>query len=177
MDQSAVYTNNLKEYVSRPIGYFRIGCSLHKALNKSTTTIQDIMKWNWQIAECSSKPVIGITQYLYPIDTKLVHIDADGNVVYGTIFRPTKNMTMDSDLLTATSIITCHSSMIDSIDKENMDKDKQKKLQIFNILAQYSLMNTNLSMSNNMTISAFIAVDKLCNLIESDIIDELMEII
>lgn len=178
MDESAVCVTNLRECTISPLtGYFSIGCSLHKALNEPTTRIEDIMKWNRQIAECSSKPITKTPLYLYPIDTQLVRIDGNRNIIYGTVFRPTRGMVMDSELLTATSILTCHSAMIESIDKNRMTKEKRKELQIFNILVQYSLMNTNLNKYSNMRLHAFIAIDRLCDLIESGIIDEFMKII
>lgn len=173
MDESAVYTYDLKNHKLRPTGHFNIGCSLYKALNKPTTTIEHVMKWNWQIAESTNMSIETGYQYLYPIDTQLTRVDANGNIVYGTVFRPRLGVCKDSDILTANSIIGCHSTMIQSIDIENMSKERKRKFQIFDILVQYNLMNSKLNRSNNMPLAAFFAIDRLCELIESGIVDKL----
>lgn len=173
MDESVIYTYELKEYRPRPTGYFNIGCSLYKALNKPTTTIEDIMKWNWQIAECANVFTKDGRQCLYPIDTQLTCIDADGNIIYGTVFRPRAGLQIESDILTANSIINCHLAMTQSINIEKMSKEKKRKFQIFNTLVQYSLMNSNINRFSDMPMAAFSAIDRLCELVESGIVDKL----
>ena len=174
MEDCAVSINNLRDYKCRSIGYVDEGCSLYEALNRPETTVEDVMRWHWQISEYA----VFIREYyaLYPIDVNIVHVDSRGNIVTSSIIRPTKCLQLDSELLIADSIIKCHSIMIENMNIKCKSLKLKKEIKIFNILAECLLLHSEFNTSTDLVADAYILVDRFCAIIESGTVSKLAKV-
>lgn len=174
MDSIAVHEAFLRTNKAASRTKYEIDCSLYTALNKSTTTISDIVRWQWEIADIAYKGYNCLNMPIYSIDPHKVFVDTKGNIVFSSVFKSGKGLLPCSDLMAANNIISIHSNIICGIGTDtNISK---RELQIFQILADHILDNSSINISKNMVAAAFFAVDNFCQLIELGLLDSLGKI-
>ena len=176
MAELIVCINNLTEYSCKDKQKLQSKCTLYTALNDSTTTIKDIVRWSWQIARYAFDFCETFSYCLYPINVYSARINLNGDIIMSSIFKHTKENNTQNYLLTANSMLGSYYIMLNNIDKANKTKEVQKELQILHILFEHIIANAKLNLCKNVVEGAFLIMDKMCELVESDIVADLNNI-
>lgn len=180
MEESAIEFSNLREYTFRPGKGTKRLCSLREALNNKATTIEDIVRWHWQIAEYCHyiNHKHKNQQHLYPIKVERVQIDMNWNIIGTSIFRNSQGERDVGHILrTATSMLECSKIMVEYINIAKRNVLERKKIYMFMIISSMILNNNDVNRGTDCISEALYTVGKLIQLIENNLIDKLMQVL
>lgn len=171
--ENSVYNINIIEYHHNQEYDFRNKTTLYKELIKPTISVQNIIKWEYQIMECIKNDYLHFNECPENIDPKTIILDNNKDIIcHSVVFsRCNNNIAYQARYIDCLTRIHC--TLFQYINVRNRNNIHSKKLRILRTIGIYFNAAAASISHKDTVIGTCNLIEQLYEMVDFGIIDDL----